>query len=107
MTMLRRVPAVLAFLLLGAHFLRFGQLPLVAGCLLLIVPLFVARRGAQVLAAGALALGALVWLWTLAADVQARLALGAPWMRLAVILGAVALFTAWSGWLVRPRAARA
>jgi uncharacterized membrane protein YqjE len=93
---------VLALLMLGAHFLRFGQLALVALCLLLLVPLFLPRRWAQLLVSAALALGAVVWLWTLAEDVQQRLAFGMPWLRLAAILGAVTLFTAWSAWLVRP-----
>ena len=102
MSILRRLPAVLALLMLGAHFLRFAQLPLVALCLALLVPLFLRRPWAQGLVAGALALGALVWLWTLIGDVQQRLAYGAPWLRLALILGGVALFTAWAAWLVRP-----
>jgi len=103
MAFLRRLPAVLSLLMLGAHFLRFGQLPLVVLCLALLVPLFLPRPWAQLLVAGALALGALVWLWTLIGDVQQRLAFGAPWLRLAAILGAVALFTGWSAWLLRPR----
>ncbi len=101
MSILRRLPAVLALLMLGAHFLRFAQLPLVALCLALLVPLFLRRPWAQGLVAGALALGALVWLWTLIGDVQQRLAFGAPWLRLALILGTVAAFTAWSAWLLR------
>ena len=101
-SILRRLPALFALLLLGAHFLRFGQLALVALCLLLLVPLFVPRCGAQALVAGALVLGALVWLWTLVGDVQQRLTFGMPWLRLALILGAVAAFTAWAAWLVRP-----
>lgn len=103
MPVLRRIPALLALLLLGAHFLRFAQFPLVALCLGLLVPLFVPRRWAQALVALALALGALVWLETLAGDVRERWDFGTPWLRLAAILGAVALFTAWSAWLVRPR----
>lgn len=106
MSVLRRIPALLALLLLGAHFLRFGRLALVALCLLLLGPLFVPRRWAQRLVSAALALGSLVWLWTLGEDVQQRLAFGMPWLRLAAILGAVALFTAWAAWLVRPRAAQ-
>jgi hypothetical protein len=105
-SILRRLPALFALLLLGAHFLRFGQLPLVILCLALLVPLFVPRRWAQLLVAGVLALGALVWLWTLLGDAQQRLASGLPWLRLVLILGAVAVFTAWSAWLVRPRPVR-
>jgi len=101
MSFLRRLPALLALLMLGAHFLRFGHTPLVALCLALLVPLFVPRPWAQALVRWALALGALVWLWTLVEDVRQRLAFGEPWLRLVFILGAVALFTGWSAWLLR------
>ena len=104
---LRRLPALLALLLLGAHFLRFGQIPLVLLSLVLLVPLFVPRPWAQALARWALVLGVLVWLWTLVGDVRQRLAFGEPWLRLALILGAVALFTGWSAWLLRSRRAKA
>lgn len=100
---LRRLPALLALLMLGAHFLRFGQLPLVALCLALLMPLFVPRPWAQAVARWALLLGALVWLWTLVDDVRMRLAFGEPWLRLALILSGVALFSGWSSWLLRTR----
>jgi len=98
---LRRLPALLALLMLGAHFLRFGQLPLVALCLALLVPLFVPRPWAQAVTRWALLLGALVWLWTLVEDVRMRLAFGEPWLRLALILGGVVVFTAWAAWMIR------
>ena len=101
MFVLRRLPALLALLLLGAHFLRFGHPALVALCLILLAPLFIPQPWAQALVRGALALGALVWLWTLVEDVRARLAFGEPWLRLALILGAVAAFTAWAAWMLR------
>ena len=101
MFVVRRLPALLALLLLGAHFLRFGQLALVLLYLILLAPLFVPRPWPQALVRWALALGALVWLWTLAGGVRTRLAFGEPWLRLAFILGAVAAFTAWAAWLLR------
>ncbi len=101
MFVLRRLPALLALLMLGAHFLRFGQTPLVALCLILLAPLFVPRPWAQALVRWTLALGALVWLWTLVDGIRTRLAFDEPWLRLALILGAVAAFTAWAAWLLR------
>ena len=98
---LRRLPALLSLLMLGAHFLRFGQLPLVALCLVLLVPLFVPRPAAQAVVRWALTLGSAVWLWTLVQDVRQRLAYGEPFLRLALILGAVALFTGGSAWMLR------
>ncbi|WP_243303057.1 hypothetical protein [Geothrix oryzisoli] len=106
MAVLRRLPALLALLMLGAHFLRGGETPLVLLCLLLLVPLFVPRPWAQATVRWALALGALVWLWTLTGDVRQRLAFGEPWLRLVFILGAVAAFTAWAAWLLRDKRRR-
>ena len=101
MFVLRRLPALLALLMLGAHVLRFGHLALVLLCLALLVPLFIPRPWTQALVRWALALGAMAWLWTLVEDVRQRLAFGEPWLRLALILGAVAAFTAWATWLLR------
>jgi hypothetical protein len=39
----------------------------------------------------------------LAVRVNARLAEGRPWLRLAAIFVVVSLFTAWSAWMTRPR----
>ena len=103
MSALRRLPALLALLMLGAHFLRFGQIALMVLCFGLLVPLFLLRPWAQVVVRGALALGTLVWLWTLAQDARERLAYGEPWLRPVIILGGVAAFTAWSAWQLRPR----
>jgi hypothetical protein len=50
-----------------------------------------------------LVLGALEWLRTLYAFAAMRIAFEQPWGRLALILGAVALFTALSGWVFRSR----
>lgn len=101
MFVLRRLPACLALLMLGAHFLRAGALALVLLSLALLVPLFVPRPMAQTGVRWALLLGALVWVGALVEGVQGRLALGQPWLRLALILGGVALFTGWAGWRLR------
>lgn len=85
----------LAFLVLSAHFFRAGNLPLFAAALLLFLPLLFVRRSwaARTLQAG-LALGAVEWIRTLVAFAGQRRAMGLPYTRLAVILGAVALATA-------------
>jgi hypothetical protein len=96
MTLLRRLPAFLALLLLGALALRLG-VPVAAAAPLTLVlvgllfvpsgPVLAALR--LLLGAGAFAWAALTWL-----RVQERITFGQPWLRLACILGAVALFTA-------------
>ena len=86
------VPAT-AFLLLAAHFLRAANVIALAICLLLIVLLFVKRPFAARFAQVALVLGAAEWVRSAAMLVQERLAAGTPYLRLASILAAVALFT--------------
>jgi hypothetical protein len=53
-----------------------------------------------------LLLGALEWLRTLYMFAQMRIAFEQPWTRLAIILGAVALFTALSGLVFRTKTLR-
>jgi hypothetical protein len=84
----------LALILLGAHFYRAAAWPLMLLCLALVALLAWPRAWAARLVQGALVLGAAEWLWTAAVLVQQRQALGQPWLRMALILGAVALFTA-------------
>lgn len=84
----------LAFLVLGAHFFRAGNLPLFAVALAFLPLLFVRKTwAARTLQAG-LAIGVVEWIRTLAAFAGQRRALGMPTTRLAVILGGVALATA-------------
>ena len=88
------VPIVLSALTLGAHLLRGGSLPLAVAAAAL--PLLLLPRSAAALRVlqGLLLLGAFEWLRTLTGLVELRRALGEPWHRMAVILGAVALVTA-------------
>jgi hypothetical protein len=103
MTTLLLLPPALALALLGAHFYRAAQWPLVAVCLLLVTLLALPRRWVAWLVQAGLALGALEWLWTAAIFVQQRQALGRPWLRLALILGGVALLTALAALVFRSR----
>lgn len=84
----------LAMLVLAAHFLRAGWLPLVV-VVIAVIPLLGLRRWwvPRVFQA-ILGLGALEWLRTLFELRDIRRALGQPHARTAVILGGVALFTA-------------
>ena len=81
--------------------------PLVALCVVLVVLLAWPRAWVARLVQLALLLGALEWLWTAGWLVQQRLALGQPWLRLACILGAVAVFTGASALVFRSAALRA
>jgi hypothetical protein len=107
MNLLRLFPVVISFLLLAAHFYRGGQLVVAALCIgapfLLLVRKSWVPRLFQVL----LLLGALEWLRTLYMFAAMRIAWEQPWLRLAVILIAVALFTALSGLVFEGRSLRA
>jgi hypothetical protein len=89
------VPA-LAFVLLGAHFLRDGLLVMTALCAAAALLLAWPRPWVTRLLQAALALGTLEWLWTAYVLIQQREAMGRPWGRMALILGVVALATAGS-----------
>ena len=102
---LRRLPAFLSLLLLGALALRLGlpfllALPLT---LALLVALFIPKGPVQMTLSAVLWSGSLAWLWMAWMRVSVRLDDGQPWVRLAVILGAVALFTGWSAWLMKEK----
>lgn len=93
-TILYLVPAALAALLLAAHFYRAGALWGVALAAALVALLFVRKPWSARAVQAGLVLGTLEWLRTLAAFAAVRLSFGQPWLRMALILGAVALVTA-------------
>ena len=96
MAFLLLVPVVLSLLVMGAHFLRSGSLPLLVGVFVLLGLLGVRRRWAAGVVQAALVLGALEWGRTLTQLSSMRAQAGAPATRMVVILGAVALVTALS-----------
>ena len=96
MTALRLFPAALALLVLGAHFIRAGNIAMVAAALFAVALLFVRRPGAARAVQFALGLGALEWLRTLALLAWERRAAGVPYLRMTLILAGVALATALS-----------
>ena len=87
------IPAVFALLLMGAHFFRAGSLVLAAACALLPLLFLVRRRIALRIMQCALAAGVLIWIHTAAELTLIRIQLGAPWLRMLLILTAVALLT--------------
>lgn len=97
---------IIAALLLGAHFLRLGNLPLVALCLCAPLLLLYRKRWVvivlQLLAYGAAA----TWVVVAVRLVGLRLEAGQPWKLAAIILGAVALFTLLAGLLLNSRTVR-
>lgn len=100
MTFLLLLPSGLTLLVLSAHFLRGGQLVLVAVSVLALGLLFVRRRWAARALQLGLALGAVEWVRTLVALVDRRAATGQPFARLTVILAVVAAVTVGAAFLL-------
>lgn len=93
LTVLQLLPVCLSLLLIGAHCLRYNQLVLFGVCAGLIPVLLVRQPLAARLIQVLLALAALEWLRSAYFLIHARMEAGAPWTRLAIILGAVVLLT--------------
>lgn len=106
MNMLRLLPVFVSFILLAAHFLRAGQMVLsivlLSALWLLLLRKTWVPRVIQVI----LLLGTIEWLRTLYSVAQVRIEFDNPWMRMAVILGVVALFTALSCLVFRSKSLR-
>ncbi len=96
MNFLILLPVIISSLILGAHFFRAADYGLVLLCTTAPFMLLIRRawvpRAMQIL----LLLGAAVWISTLTTIAKMRLMIGESWLRMAIILGAVALFTAGS-----------
>jgi hypothetical protein len=87
------IPVVLSLVVLGAHFMRYGNSIAVAGALALIALLFVRRAWVARLMQVVLVLGTLEWVYTIYELVQVRAAHGQPFIRMTVILGIVVAVT--------------
>lgn len=98
------VPVVLSILVLGAHFLRFGNWFGVFAALLLIALLFVRRPWVARLMQVVLVLGTLEWLRTMYELARLRALQGEPYGRMLVILGIVAAVTFCSALLFQSKA---
>ena len=106
MNFVRLLPVILSILLLAAHFFRAGE-NIYVYVLLALLPLLVLKKfWVPWVIQVALILGAIEWLRTLMFVAQMRMEFGMPWARMAIILGAVALFTAFSGLVFRSKALR-
>lgn len=101
MNFVRLIPVFLSLLLLSAHFFRAGQVVLMVIPLLLLIPLAFRQAWVPGMVQVVLWLGAIEWLRMIYSVAQYRIAHGDDWHRMAVILGAVALFTALSSLVFR------
>ena len=103
---LRVIAAGFAMLLLAAHFFRDGNVTLASGCALLPFLLLVKRRFALRVVQCGLAAGVAIWIHTATVLTRMRVQLGAPWLRMLLILAAVSLFTGLCVWLLNAEAVK-
>ena len=106
MKFLLHVPIGMSLLVLGAHFLRYGNTPGVVISLALLGLLFLRKTWVARVVQAALLLGAIEWALTLYRLVQMRAAMGEPATRMAVILGVVIAVTAGSALLFQTQTLR-
>ncbi|HEY3310406.1 MAG TPA: hypothetical protein VGK00_02090 [Anaerolineales bacterium] len=97
---LRLTPLILSTLLVAAHFLRsYSLLPMfvsLAAPLLLLVK----KRWSLLVLQVLCVVAAFIWMLALYGIIQQRLLEGRSWLASGLILGTVALFTLFSGWLL-------
>ncbi len=106
MNLIRLLPVIICLLLLAAHFYRAGIIVLVIGILASALLLFIRTQWAARVVQVILVLGGVEWIRTLVALVLLRQDMGRPWIRLAVILGVVALMTISSALIFRLKSLR-
>ena len=90
MNILRLLPVFVSFILLAAHFLYAGQMVISIVLLSLLGLLLLRETWVPWVIQAILLLGSVEWLRSLYSHAQDRIEHGDPWMRLAIILGAVA-----------------
>ena len=97
---LRIIPVIFAFLLLGAHFLRSGNTMFIFVSVLAPSLLLVKKHWTLLLTQGLTYCGSLVWIHTTVVLARQRIAIGAPWGRMLLILAGVTVFTFCAGYLL-------
>jgi ferredoxin len=96
----------LSCLLLAAHYLRSGDLGMVAVCLALPGLFFFRQSWVRPVLQAAFAAGMAVWVLAMIDLIQFRQVVGLPWLRLALILGSVAVVTGSGALFLETRALR-
>lgn len=85
---------ICAYMLIGAHFLRFGQNEFAIGFAIAPILLFIKANWAiRILQLGLIVSAILVWGISAFDYIQTRIAMDTPWLRLSLIMSGVILFT--------------
>ncbi|MDO8283214.1 MAG: hypothetical protein Q7U10_11440 [Thermodesulfovibrionia bacterium] len=94
------IPLLLSSIIISAHFYRHYNYPMMIVSILVPLLLLIKKRGILILIQLFALAGAGVWINTIVVIANERMRSGEPWIRMAVILGAVAAFTLFSGLLL-------
>jgi hypothetical protein len=97
---IRLIPLIIAFLLLGGHFLRSGHMIFAGMSILSPLLLFIKQRWILLFVQWLTWSGAIVWIYTTFSLVQQRRVAGVPWVRMLLILSGVTVFTLYAGYLL-------
>jgi len=97
---IRLVPLIIAFLLLGAHFLRSDHMILAVVSLLAPLLLLIKKRWILLFLKWLAYSGAIVWIQTAFSLVHQRRMAGVPWVRMLLILSGVSALTLFAGYLL-------
>ena len=89
--------------MLGAHFMRGSEPFLTIVCILTPFILLIKKRFSLILVQVMAYAGGSVWIYTIIEIARRRIEYGQPWIRMAIILGAVALITVLAGLLLNSR----
>jgi presenilin-like A22 family membrane protease len=96
----RTTPAVLALIVLAAHFYRAEAVVPAIVCVAAIALVFLRRPWPVLIVRLGLSAGSVLWLITAWRIAQSRMNAGMPYFRMLAILGAVAAFTAFAAWIL-------
>jgi hypothetical protein len=91
---------VLACILLSAHFLRSGNLGLMAICFFMPFLLLIKKRWSLITLQVSLYIGTWIWVRTAIIIIHERIMLGISWSKSVIIIGLVAFFTLLAGLLL-------
>ena len=101
MNILRLLPVIFSFLILSAHFSRGNLFILSIICLLIPLLLFIKKGWVVRTMQTLLIFGSIEWIRALFMYANERQAIGEPYIRLAIIIGIIALFTGLSALVFR------
>jgi len=106
MNFIKLLPVMLSLLLLGAHFFRAGMIIPVLFAVAILFMLLIRKPWVARMIQLVLILGGLEWIRTTIMLVKERQVISAPWERLALILGGVAVLTICSALVFRSKSLR-